>query len=47
MTSTKDGTILKTDTKGRIRTLLARQERLLEEFERSSLCQRAGKTGQG
>ncbi len=37
MTSTKDGTILKTDTKGRIRTPRARQEQLLDEFERSSL----------
>lgn len=37
MTSTKDGPILKTDTKGRIRTPLARREQLLDEFERSSL----------
>ena len=37
MTSTKDGAILKTDTKGRIKTPLARQEQLLDEFERSSL----------
>ena len=37
MTSTKDGAILKTDTKGRIRTPPARREQLLDEFERSSL----------
>ncbi len=37
MTSTQDGAILKTDTKGRIRTPLARREQLLDEFERSSL----------
>ncbi len=37
MTSTKDGAILKTDTRGRMRTPLARQEQLLDEFERSSL----------
>ncbi|MEN9576774.1 MAG: hypothetical protein RL514_4629 [Verrucomicrobiota bacterium] len=37
MTSTKDGAILKTDTKGRIRTPLARREQLLDEFERSGL----------
>ena len=37
MTSTKDGAILKTDTKGRIRTPLARPEQLLDEFERSGL----------
>ena len=37
MTSLKDGAILKTDTKGRIRTPLARREQLLDEFERSGL----------
>ena len=37
MTSTKDGEILKRDTKGRIRTPLARREQLLDEFERSGL----------
>lgn len=37
MTSTQDGAILKTDTKGRIRTPLARREQLLDEFERSGL----------
>ena len=37
MTSTKDGAILKTDTKGRLRTPLARREQLLDEFERSGL----------
>ena len=32
-----DGTILKTDEKGRVRTLAARRESLLDEFERSGL----------
>ena len=37
MTSTKAGGILKTDSKGRMRTPLARREQLLDEFERSGL----------
>jgi hypothetical protein len=32
-----DGTILKTDTKGRVQTPAARRESLLDEFERSGL----------
>jgi hypothetical protein len=32
-----DGTILKTDTTGRVRTPVARRESLLDEFERSGL----------
>jgi hypothetical protein len=34
---TAEGAILKTDTKGRVRTPLSRRESLLDEFERSGL----------
>jgi hypothetical protein len=34
---TTDGTVLKTDEKGRVRTPAARRESLLDEFERSGL----------
>lgn len=37
MTSTKDGTILKTDMLGRVKTPPTRREQLLDEFERSGL----------
>jgi hypothetical protein len=38
MTSTKEGPkLLKTDTRGRVRTPRARQESLLDEFARSGL----------
>jgi len=36
-TQESDGAILKTDTKGRVRTPEARRESLLDEFERSGL----------
>jgi hypothetical protein len=36
-TQKSDGAILKTDTKGRVRTPAARRESLLDEFERSGL----------
>jgi len=37
MTSTDDGTILKTDDRGRVRTPVDRREALLDEFERSGV----------